>query len=594
VEDENGLSYFAWDGMNLLSEQDSAGAVTADYAHGYAPIPGIGTLAGAKMENAYYQYPVYDHRGTVSRLTDEGGNVVAYYEYDAWGNSLRCDEAAEVENRFRYHSNWMKLHSGYLSPTRIYRPEIGSFLQRDPVRQDETNLYKFCQSLRCTDATGGEWSDGYGSNWLGDTEGWYYAKCPDSGVPFGETVCSWPLRWPGGIYDTRTNDRPYIVVSCEQLDEIARQKNRLISCFQSYNVTWVEDEFDGHPEFEDYSCCILTGDEPNYEDPFIGRPTVYGPKPSSCGAGSQEVPDHLLHMFPEDRWERRRLDDEGIGSHAKWCVRQKVTSPPSEECLPHEKEITKYERNTYILKGYRVVKRGRRYCAQKGGFKLPKSGGRCTWTIKRDKKKEWAQAVSNEAPGCYVDNESKRSLAKAVRLNVSEFGIWAKRKRYESGYTVFDVPNTVLRWYGATRWGMHMDYPLALKGRYLLNRFLDRFYKDYYIIHFDRNNVQTGLNLLRLDQVSVFAYAGHAADDDLGLIPLGGKDDPEARQLIDPRFTAKRYGLTHVFLISCHQLACYHDWRQIIAHGGFFTATTESINFYTVCNPGVFETRRVP
>jgi RHS repeat-associated protein len=141
MEDSSGLRYFTWDsnGMNLLAERDSSGTVTAEYAHGYTPINGIGSLVAAK-QNAYsanyYQYPVYDHRGTVVRLVDETGTTSAYYEYDAWGNPLEATVSGGIsENRFRYQSNWIELKDSsdslYLSPTRLYHPEIGRFLGRD-------------------------------------------------------------------------------------------------------------------------------------------------------------------------------------------------------------------------------------------------------------------------------------------------------------------------------------------------------------------------------------------------------------------------------------------------------------------------------
>jgi len=141
MQDSNGLSYFTWDqnGMNLLAERDSAGTVTAYYTHGDVAVEGIGSLVAAKQNRfgaSYYQYPVYDHRGTVVRLVDENGTPTAYFEYDAWGNQLRSDVVGGIsENRFRYQSNWIDLaDSGgkaCLSPTRIYCQTVGRLFSRD-------------------------------------------------------------------------------------------------------------------------------------------------------------------------------------------------------------------------------------------------------------------------------------------------------------------------------------------------------------------------------------------------------------------------------------------------------------------------------
>jgi YD repeat-containing protein len=144
MQDSGGLRYFTWDsnGMNLLCERDAAGSVTAYYSHGYTPIDGIGSMVAAKQNAysaSYYQYPVYDHRGTVVRLVDQDGNPTAYYEYDAWGNEISDKVFGGVaENRFRYQSNWIELKDSYsydklyLSPTRIYDAGIGRFMGRDP------------------------------------------------------------------------------------------------------------------------------------------------------------------------------------------------------------------------------------------------------------------------------------------------------------------------------------------------------------------------------------------------------------------------------------------------------------------------------
>ncbi len=143
VEESAGLRYFTWDGngMNLLCERDESGDVTAEYTHGWTPVDGIGSMVAAVKTDGggtYYQYPIYDHRGTVVRLVDEAGAVTAYYEYDAWGNALHEEESGAT-NRFRYQSNWLALEDSdsalYLSAARLYDAETGKFLVVDPIRK---------------------------------------------------------------------------------------------------------------------------------------------------------------------------------------------------------------------------------------------------------------------------------------------------------------------------------------------------------------------------------------------------------------------------------------------------------------------------
>ena len=139
MQDSDGLRYFTWDGLNLLVEQDDSGDVVAEYTHGMSPIEGIGTMVAAKKEvdgATYYQYAAYDHRGTVVRLTDENGDVTAYYEYSAWGVQLRDDDTA-VGSKFKWQSNWISLKDSegdlLLSPTRLYSAVDGRFVQRDSL-----------------------------------------------------------------------------------------------------------------------------------------------------------------------------------------------------------------------------------------------------------------------------------------------------------------------------------------------------------------------------------------------------------------------------------------------------------------------------
>jgi len=155
MEDSAGLTYFVWDkgGLNLLAEKDASGNVTAEYIHGYSPVTGIGSLVAAKKtvgETTYYQYPQYDHRGSVVGLTDKTGAVIASYEYNAFGEVISADESTEVQaagNRFRYQSNWMTLgDSGdrfYISAARVYDAKLGRFLQRDPLFSGQFLAHRF-------------------------------------------------------------------------------------------------------------------------------------------------------------------------------------------------------------------------------------------------------------------------------------------------------------------------------------------------------------------------------------------------------------------------------------------------------------------
>jgi RHS repeat-associated protein len=138
LEEPTGLRYFTWDanGMNLLCERDARGNVVAQYSHGYTPTNGIGSMVCAKsmQGGTYYQWPAYDQRGSVFRLTDQDAGPPSTFEYDAWGGILSQATVGQAE-RFGYQSNWVRLDDPdrclWLSPVRVYNALRGLFLAPD-------------------------------------------------------------------------------------------------------------------------------------------------------------------------------------------------------------------------------------------------------------------------------------------------------------------------------------------------------------------------------------------------------------------------------------------------------------------------------
>jgi RHS repeat-associated protein len=160
MEDSNGLSYFTWDtnGLNLLEERDSEGAVVAEYTHGHTPIEGIGSVTAIRQvtpDGTYYMYPAYDHRGTVAKLCKRkalDGYYNLYPYTNAWGQNPTYTENGPTP-RMQYQSNWIWLTDSpnrnlFLTPTRIYHAGLGRFVQRDPIGfADGPNLYAYVQNI---------------------------------------------------------------------------------------------------------------------------------------------------------------------------------------------------------------------------------------------------------------------------------------------------------------------------------------------------------------------------------------------------------------------------------------------------------------
>ena len=131
-------------------------------------IRGLG-LISSDSENAktYYHY-VCDEQGSVSRIIrgedKENGaaaqdkvsdRVLNHYEYDAFGNTISCEE--RVANRFRYQGEqYDSITRQYYLRAHYYNPVIGRFIQEDTYYGDGLNLYEYCRNNTITykDPTG--------------------------------------------------------------------------------------------------------------------------------------------------------------------------------------------------------------------------------------------------------------------------------------------------------------------------------------------------------------------------------------------------------------------------------------------------------
>ncbi len=108
-------------------------------------IRGSGLIArttDAECARTYYHYAA-DEMGSITHLTDEDGEVLNRYGYDAWGVSTVCEE--QVENHFRYTGEQFDaITKQYYLRARFYNPVVARFTQEDTYRGDGLNLYAYC------------------------------------------------------------------------------------------------------------------------------------------------------------------------------------------------------------------------------------------------------------------------------------------------------------------------------------------------------------------------------------------------------------------------------------------------------------------
>ena len=145
--------------VQFLYNEDREVVAEKDYSGNLIRyIRGLG-LISSDSENAktYYHY-VSDEQGSITHVIngeekesgelpqeDVQSRVLNHYEYDAFGNTIRCEE--QVENRFRYQGEqYDPLTGQYYLRARYYNPVIARFTQEDTYYGDGLNLYTYCRN----------------------------------------------------------------------------------------------------------------------------------------------------------------------------------------------------------------------------------------------------------------------------------------------------------------------------------------------------------------------------------------------------------------------------------------------------------------
>ena len=139
------MTYFLWDGSNLLQELNLNGTVKEEHTNATSSLPGIGQVVEVNRPGQTQQkiYPVMDWRGTITKwMQSDGLTVFSSRESDAFGTIIPNSLTGTWPGRWGYQGqSWMEVTSGngsqtlLLSPTRLYNPTDGIFVQRDPLPQ---------------------------------------------------------------------------------------------------------------------------------------------------------------------------------------------------------------------------------------------------------------------------------------------------------------------------------------------------------------------------------------------------------------------------------------------------------------------------
>ena len=135
---------------------------------------GLGHLTAVRYyssasSTSYKQYYVATNlAGDVLAFVDGDGDVVARYEYDAWGNCKVVNDTTSVKisnlNPIRYRGYYLDSETGlYYLQSRYYDPAIGRFISADtidvlsvsPTELTDKNLFSYCDNNPITRADSG-------------------------------------------------------------------------------------------------------------------------------------------------------------------------------------------------------------------------------------------------------------------------------------------------------------------------------------------------------------------------------------------------------------------------------------------------------
>lgn len=116
---------FVWSGNTITEERDATGAnITKRFF-----AEGEQKVGGRAAGNYYY---TRDHLGSIREVTDSNGNLIAQFDYDAWGNEVVVSGNMNVD--FGYTGFYFHRRSGLnLSMYRAYNPTLGGWISRDPL-----------------------------------------------------------------------------------------------------------------------------------------------------------------------------------------------------------------------------------------------------------------------------------------------------------------------------------------------------------------------------------------------------------------------------------------------------------------------------
>lgn len=140
VAGSSGTVRFQYDGVHPMTEYSTSGTVLRRYVHGPGLNQPIVSYEGSGTAAPSRRYLAADERGSIVLITDNSGGIIQRNKYDDYGKPDTSNSG-----RFQYTGQmWLGDAGLYHYRARVYHPDLGRFLQADPIGYaGGMNLYAY-------------------------------------------------------------------------------------------------------------------------------------------------------------------------------------------------------------------------------------------------------------------------------------------------------------------------------------------------------------------------------------------------------------------------------------------------------------------